>query len=159
MSCSDSTAFKIYQKAYYQKNRARILERNHKHYLQNRVACLQRCKVYYEKTGKFSGRRKEILEHYRNKMKLEFLHAYGGKCACCGETESDFLTLEHTRHDGKDHRERIGSGIAIYADLKKQGWPKDGYTIYCWNCQLATRFGKVCPHERQFSRLMKMASN
>jgi hypothetical protein len=75
--------------------------------------------------------------------------AYGGKCTCCGEAESQFLTLEHIKHDGKEHRERIkGSGNAIWLDLKRRGWPQDGFTVLCWNCQMATAHGDICPHKR-----------
>ena len=36
--------------------------------------------------------------------------------------------------------------------MKKRGFPKDlGIVIYCWNCNMATRFGRVCPHKREKS--------
>ena len=31
--------------------------------------------------------------------------------------------------------------------LRRRGWPKDGYTLLCWNCNAMTRFGRTCPHE------------
>lgn len=75
------------------------------------------------------------------------LDAYGGKCSCCGEAEHRFLTLEHVNRDGGKHRAAVGkSALTVYMDLKRRGWPKDGYTVFCWNCNMATRYGEPCPH-------------
>lgn len=73
------------------------------------------------------------------------LDAYGRKCVCCGETEEAFLTLEHVNRDGAAHRRQVQG--AIYWDLKRRGWPKDGYTVLCMNCNWARRNGDPCPHE------------
>lgn len=93
-------------------------------------------------------RYREIVKRCERKIKTEMVEAYGGKCSCCGETEFDFLTLEHLNRDGKAHRDEVGQGIAIWRDLKRRGWPKEGYTIYCWNCNMATSRGAICPHKR-----------
>jgi hypothetical protein len=79
-------------------------------------------------------------------LKAEMFSAYGNRCACCGETERRFLTLEHSRRDGGEHRRKLGGQSQIYSDLKRQGWPTDGYELLCWNCQMATRYGEPCPH-------------
>jgi hypothetical protein len=31
-------------------------------------------------------------------------------------------------------------------DLKRQGWPKDGYTVLCLNCNIAKGATGTCPH-------------
>src|ERR1700688_4338156 len=36
----------------------------------------------------------------RRKVKKEIIAAYGGKCACCGTTVFEFLTIEHSWNDG-----------------------------------------------------------
>ncbi|MDY7101563.1 MAG: hypothetical protein S0880_10285 [Actinomycetota bacterium] len=73
--------------------------------------------------------------------------AYGGRCACpqCPETNPAFLTLDHENRDGKEHRKRVGSHT--YADLRRRGWPKEGFRLLCWNCNAMTRHGQPCPHE------------
>jgi hypothetical protein len=82
----------------------------------------------------------------RKELRDELLAAYGGKCAClkCPETNSDFLTLEHINGGGKEHREKVGSHA--YADLRRRGFPQDGYTLLCWNCNTGSRFTGICPH-------------
>ncbi len=78
--------------------------------------------------------------------------AYGGfKCACCGEMEDTFLSLDHIAGDGnEDRRKRFGSwyrgGHELYISLRLEGWPK-GYQVLCMNCQVGRRDnGGICPH-------------
>lgn len=84
-------------------------------------------------------------KRYRRKLKLAVIAGYGGKCSCCGETEPDFLTVEHKNGDGKAHR---ALGISVYADLRKRGYPK-GYTVHCFNCNIAKSLFGTCPHKRK----------
>ena len=78
-------------------------------------------------------------------IRREFLAAYGGKCACCGEGTQEFLSLDHINGDGSQHRKMTGS--LTYLWLRKRGWPKDNYRLLCMNCNFARgRYG-YCPHE------------
>lgn len=118
--------------------------------------CLSiRMKKYYKRNKhRWNESRRKNPEHhlilckrYFAKLKRETLSAYGDKCVCCGETSPEFLTIEHGLHDGKAHREKVHQ--RIYADLRKRGFPQDiGITILCWNCNMATRFGELCPHQK-----------
>jgi hypothetical protein len=85
----------------------------------------------------------------RERLRTELLDAYGGKCAClnCPEANPAFLCLDHVNGDGKVHRMKMGSHV--YADLRRRGFPQDGYRLLCWNCNSATRFGRTCPHEEE----------
>ena len=92
----------------------------------------------------------ERRRRYRRRM--EFIAAYGGRCSCCGEAEPGFLTVEHLYGDGGVHRRTLRGGKGgntreVCQDLKRRGWPKDGYTVMCWNCNMARRFGRQCPHQ------------
>lgn len=95
----------------------------------------------YEKTR--AANRASVL-----KLRREMIAAYGGACTCCGETHEEFLTLEHMRQDGAEHRRRAGGCWAVYRELRRLGWPKDGYTVLCMNCNWAARLQIVCPHKR-----------
>lgn len=80
-------------------------------------------------------------------LKMEMIIAYGGKCNCCGEKGLEFLTLEHVNNDGKAYRDEIGGlGIKVWMNLKRRNWPKDDYTILCWNCNCAKKYDKFCMH-------------
>ena len=81
----------------------------------------------------------------RDKLRSEFIAAYGGRCVCCGEDEPLFLTLEHVGGGGTQHRKKYGS--YLYGHLKKLGWPKDKFTLLCYNCNCVQKHGIVCPHQ------------
>lgn len=91
--------------------------------------------------------RRDWARIYYQKTRTEMLAAYGCVCSCCGETETKFLTLEHLRQDGAAHRRRLGSPANVMFWLKNNGWPKDGFTLKCWNCNTASYFHGGCPHE------------
>lgn len=80
-------------------------------------------------------------QRWRNKLRGEWLTAFGGKCESCGESRRAFLCLDHKLDDGAKERRRIvgsnryGTGtVKILVRLKKLGWPKDRYQILCHNC-------------------------
>lgn len=81
------------------------------------------------------------------KVKQQVMDGYGGKCSCCGEDRLPFLTVEHTWHNGKADREAIPSSM-WYRYLLRSHLPQNlGLTIFCMNCQLATKNSSICPHQ------------
>lgn len=94
------------------------------------------------------------MRKYRLKLKTAALEAYGGcRCACCGEEELKFLTLDHMNGDGKAHRAEMKdkhhlSGTWFYLALKKENYPKDiGLQVLCFNCNMGRETnGGICPH-------------
>jgi len=93
----------------------------------------------------------EVTKAYYYKVKNEMFDAYGHFCSCCGESEEVFLSLEHIGAGGRGQRdrERLGSGFAVWVELKRLGWPKEGYTILCMNCQRGSLLEGGCPHKRK----------
>ena len=80
------------------------------------------------------------------KLRFAMITAYGSTCACCGELEPAFLTLDHIGGGGAKHRAEKGQSTGTYLDLRKRGWPKDKYQLLCMNCNWVTRLGAPCPH-------------
>ena len=90
------------------------------------------------------------VKRARWRRKLEFIKAYGGKCGCCGERTSIFLTLEHKNGNGAFDRAYHGGrgNDKIYALLKKDGWPKKDHALLCFNCNIGSSLnGGECPHK------------
>jgi 5-methylcytosine-specific restriction endonuclease McrA len=80
-----------------------------------------------------------------NDLKTRFLAMYGGICFCCHESQSEFLTLDHVKNDGKQHRaERSASGV--YMDALERYDP-DRFQILCYNCNIAKYNYGTCPHQ------------
>ncbi len=125
----------------------KIRERTRAHYAANRQAILARHKANYEANPE---PQRKYSRDRAARDRREFLDAYGGRCACCGETEPRFLCLDHVNRDGvRDRAATGGRNTGIIRRLKKQGWPKDGYRLLCANCNTATAWGRVCPHQEK----------
>jgi hypothetical protein len=71
---------------------------------------------------------------------------YGRVCACCGETNLGFLTIDHVESDGAAHRKNLN--LSLYHWLAKHNFP-DGFQTLCYNCNLGrARNRGVCPHHQ-----------
>ena len=73
--------------------------------------------------------------------------AYGSICACCGEADPLFLTLDHVHNDGhRDRKGRGAGGFGLLYRLIREGFPAT-FQLLCFNCNLGrARNGGVCPH-------------
>lgn len=83
-------------------------------------------------------------DHARDRRRC--MEAYGGLiCACCGEREFAFLTIDHVNGGGSEEAKK--SRTPIYVRLRRAGYPP-GYQILCYNCNCGRhRNGGVCPHK------------
>jgi hypothetical protein len=97
------------------------------------------------------GCRLGLARARRKKYRDELIAAYGGACTCCGESEVDFLTIEHKDGVPDTHRMPGGkrrSGVSLLARIRDEGYP-DCYTIHCYNCNMAKASWGICPHMRE----------
>lgn len=108
----------------------------------------------YQKTDAGRTNLCSRAKEYRDKIRVEVIVAYGGACACCGEDQLPFLTIDHIvpLRSSKDRK----SSYQLSAFLKKHGFP-DGYQVLCFNCNLAKGIAGECPHRSLYmSRLNKL---
>jgi len=97
-------------------------------------------------------------KRYRE-IKDQVFNAYGGYvCACCGETEPMFLTIDHINNNGSKHRKEITNGCKDYRDYRSSTGYKtyrwlinhnfpDGFQVLCANCNSGKhRNNGICPH-------------
>lgn len=121
---------KEWQKQYYEKNKEKI-QKNHREYeIKNR----EKCKIY--------------RKNYRKRIRLECLIHYGGsppKCACCGETQYEFLTIDHINGGGNQHA-RLRKRNSLYQWLSINNFP-EGYRVLCYNCNCSLGHNGYCPHQ------------
>jgi hypothetical protein len=131
------------------KSKERIRKYHQEWYKQNRDVVIDRVNAWVKANPE--KRKKNALAHYY-RLQYETLMAYGGyKCACCGETEPMFLTIDHKNNDGAKHRKKIGSlgGARFYKWLRDHNYPS-GFQVLCMNCnQGRHRNGGVCPHNNE----------
>jgi hypothetical protein len=131
-----------YAKQFYLNNREKLNEKRRG----------KKRRSYPELTARWRERNRPlVMKHkfnYRQLLRMQVLEAYGGRCACCGESTPEFLGVDHIYNDGAKHRKEVGSGSAFYSWLRKRGFPKDGFQLLCHNCNLAKGFYGQCPHAR-----------
>lgn len=114
---------------------------------------------FYCGDGAIKGRRycqKHLIYNTARKKRQEqrcrdrVFKVYGSVCACCGESEASFLTIDHINNDGNVHRKKIGcnrGGYRFYLWTERNGFPKF-LQILCWNCNEGKRVnGGVCAHQ------------
>jgi hypothetical protein len=84
----------------------------------------------------------------RRRLRLDTLEIYGGKCACCGEREESFLTIDHIHGDGNKHRREVGNNsISVLQAIRREGYPKDKYQVLCFNCNRSKFALGYCAHQ------------
>lgn len=86
----------------------------------------------------------------RWRARMACLQHYSGiepQCACCGECELGFLTIDHINSDGSAHRKKSPKTAAgMYFWLQRNGFPT-GFQILCFNCNMGReQNGGICPH-------------
>lgn len=76
-------------------------------------------------------------------------HYSGGipHCACCMESNVKFLTIDHIKNNGSEHRRQIkASGASFYRWIIKNKFPED-LQVLCMNCNAAKYWYGTCPHK------------
>lgn len=96
----------------------------------NSKLCSKECKKIWKKLTNKKRRKiliKEVFFHYSQNGKIS--------CACCGEDNLEFLTIDHINGNGNIHRKKIKSEKMsnIYVWLKRHKYP-EGFQILCMNC-------------------------
>jgi len=84
------------------------------------------------------------------------MNAYGGKCACCGETSFYFLQIDHISGGGRTHRKQVSwdhGGGPFYRWIVKNNFP-DGFRCLCANCNQARGQWGFCPHDESTRQMV-----
>lgn len=88
------------------------------------------------------------MRNLRKQYRAEAITAYGGKCACCGESEYTFLVIDHPNGGGRKEREALRMWASSFIrDLARRGYPT-GYRVLCHNCNSSYGYYGYCPHQR-----------
>jgi len=104
-------------------------------------------KYYADNKERIRARNRERYAERR----LEVLKHYGGdppKCACCGESTYEFLSIDHIDGGGTAHKSKVGKGTVYWNSFIKAGYPV-GMQVLCHNCNQAKGYYGECPHQRK----------
>jgi len=84
---------------------------------------------------------------YRQVRREKLFEIYGNKCACCGESNPLFLSIDHINNDGNMHRKKLGCTSNVWRDMINHP-DKTKYQTLCFNCNFGKRMnGGICPHK------------
>ncbi|XOB41414.1 MAG: hypothetical protein ACKKMW_01645 [Candidatus Nealsonbacteria bacterium] len=127
-----------------------VNKKAHQYYLENPEKFKKRSRLW-----KKENKEKviEMSKRYRKGLKVKALKAYSNnkeqRCICCGETEVDFLCLDHIDNDGTEQRKKYGLGTSFLKWLKANNYPKNlRLQVMCLNCNMSKRIqGSVCIHQ------------
>lgn len=159
MAFRDPEQNKQYMQAWYQRNKERLRPINRERQRFYRAASPEarergrmnarewKAKRLAEDAIKWPAlwnRRERIA---KRKARIECFQAYGNRCACCGETQREFLSIDHIHGGGTKARQNgFPAGTRLYARLRTLGYPAD-FRLLCHNCNQAIGFHGACPHE------------
>jgi len=130
-----------YQRAWREKNKAKVLAYHAEYRLKNREKRRQWNNEWIE----FHREQYNASKYsYRDRLKLEALRHYSAGeplCSFCGVTDIDCLCLDHIQNNGAAHRKELGvgsrssNGVNMYAAVKREGFPV-GLQVLCANCNM-----------------------
>lgn len=110
---------------------------NHKGNSWRRYRCADCC---YERTAR---------NEMRQEMWRQVREGYGNQCACCGQTEPLFLTIDHVNNDGAQMRRNgthPANGYLFNVWIIENNFPPM-LRLLCANCNFGRqRNGGICPH-------------
>lgn len=119
-----------YQKQWATNNRDAIIKSKKKYNLKNKDKINEINKL------RKTHQRLDVLKHYSD-GKLE--------CKCCGESEYQFLTIDHVNGGGYKHKKETHGHVCLWLILNN--FP-EGYQVLCYNCNCGrAKNGGVCPHK------------
>ena len=137
-----------YGRKYYAEHRDEMQAKHRKWASENKDRVLEKSRRWRHKNRE---RYNQLCADTRMRLRMQVMRHYGGDppmCACCGETELDFLTIDHINGGGRKHREVVGGGgWVLYSDIRARGYP-NGLQVLCFNCNQAKGFRGMCPHMR-----------
>ena len=111
-------------------------------------------KIILKKHFEWREKHKEELKNYNKdaykQIREKVFSYYGKKCACCGESEMEFLGIDHINGGGARHKKNVGHGVQFIKWIIKNNFPDD-LQILCHNCNVAKSNKKefICPHKRK----------
>jgi|SRR5579859_885613 len=118
----------------------------------NQIHCSSECREAFKRSHENWKTYKERkgVEYFREKgrqghllRREERIQQLGGKCECCGESDSRFLAFDHKDGGGTQRRKDLGTWSAYKELFAEPGKVR----LLCHNCNYATSRYGVCPHK------------
>jgi hypothetical protein len=124
------------------------------YYRAHREKCIELARRFQERNrDKYLHTRREYeAKKIRKVIPLVLGHYSGGSfvCACCGQSERDFLTIDHVDGQGNRMARELGvprGGSELYRWLVRNQFPS-GFAVLCANFNSSKGKHGLCVHKR-----------
>jgi hypothetical protein len=129
----------LYQRIYYRANRERLVRSTKRWQARNRSQYLRK-------------RREYEFAKIKRIVPLVIGHYSGGTftCACCGQSERDFLTIDHVDGGANKISRELAiprGGSELYRWLARNNFPS-GFAVLCANCNSSKGKHGMCVHKQ-----------
>lgn len=116
-------------------------------------------KEYYSKNKERWKKWSFSSKENKAALRRDILANYGGECYCCGESNSEFLAIDHIGGNGRTHRKQFKSSFSYHKWIINNNYPNE-LRLLCHNCNSAIAYYGSCPHERfELSKKSKLIGN
>lgn len=146
--CNKKFVYQLTNQRRYIRDKEKLSEYNRRQYLSNKEKHNQVAKQWRDSNKDYLKVKAKL---YRAKLKfIVFNRISHGKmiCACCGENEFEFLTVDHINNDGNITRHKLN----LYGWLIRNNFP-EGFQILCYNCNCARGAVGFCPHQQESNKI------
>lgn len=100
---------------------------------------------------KYKSKTSQHAKEYQKRLREKVFAVFGNKCACCGETNKEFLCLDHKLGGGCQEAKKLGTR-GVFVRVLREGFPREKYQILCHNCNMSLGFYGYCPHHPEIKR-------
>ena len=142
-----------YRRKYREKHREELnahgREKYYKHLEYQRQRSRDKYRRFRERWLAYSRNRRAVTK----KFAVAYYTDGRNCCACCGENEIKFMTLDHINNNGAEHRKSLPRGTRMIEWVVENYFP-DGFQILCFNCNCAKGSFGECPHQTKIKRSM-----
>jgi hypothetical protein len=88
------------------------------------------------------------------RQKQKAVARYGGRCACCGETAANALTIDHIKGGGTKHVKSLQEkGTTFYTWLLRQPHRPEEFRVLCWTCNAELGLFGFCHHHPEIRQI------
>jgi len=108
----------------------------------------KRSQEKYTKNKDYINNKHKLRHKEKRMILLKYYSNETMSCACCGENNIEFLTIDHINNDGHLHRQNSSVRSSIYNWLIKNHFPA-GFQVLCFNCNMAKGIYGICPHKKE----------
>ena len=116
----------------------------------------KKCHAAYEKArrDKLSPEERTILYRKQRPLgrrcarikRVKIIKKFGSACACCGESQIEFLAVDHINGGGHQHRKQFAHEGAYHKWLLEVA-PLSDFRVLCHNCNSSMGHYGYCPHQ------------